>query len=184
MQRITTDLGSVEVPLGEFGRAPQQELWVGTYAYNQTLMGSATGVRVGDVRVYGEILDAQRLADVQTNAPDNKYALPGSAERSSGGFTREVGDVSGFGGAGAIGDAGILGQATTSGTDTTAAPAKTISEIEEDLLAAREVSSGAIEPELTPPGDLPGDEPVYSEEMQEAGFEEYQRQQNEEERHP
>ncbi|MBT8442785.1 MAG: hypothetical protein KJO76_10400 [Gammaproteobacteria bacterium] len=177
---ITTDLGTIEEPLGEYSRPPQQELWLGTYSYNQTLMGSATGVRIDDVRVYGEILDAQQLADVKTNAPDDKYALPGKTDGSTGGFTGEVVDVDDFGGAGAIGGAGILGQATSSDTDEAAPPTKTIADMEEDLLAAQERSAGTVEPELTAPDDLPGSAPIYSEEMQEDGFEEYQRQQNEE----
>ncbi|MFW2403918.1 MAG: LamG-like jellyroll fold domain-containing protein [Gammaproteobacteria bacterium] len=186
IHRIITPNGTIEAPLGDYARPPQPGFWLGAYAYNQSMLSPAHNMRIDDVRVYGQILDEQAIAAVATNAPTNKYALPGGTW--GGGqpdFPTSVKDVSTIGtvggasaiGGSAIGATGALG----AGGEEPASEPRTIAEMEEALLETQAVSAGAVDPDLQKTTEGPGDVLQRDiETAQEAGFEEYQRQQNEE----
>jgi len=181
VHRLRTAAGEVESPLGEFSRPPQPELWLGVYAYNQSMLGAIEGVRLDDVRVFGRLLDDQELSAVQTQqGPDDKYALPARpVGRPDGpvGQGLATGDLGGRGGFGG----GPLEAARKDAADSDAAsPPRTLAEREADIEATQALAAGTTAPELTAPGNLPGELPATSEAWQEAAFEEYQRQRQEE----
>lgn len=48
--------------LGNYSREPQQDLWIGAYAYGSKLMNIASDILVDDLRVYDRILDATGIS--------------------------------------------------------------------------------------------------------------------------
>ena len=62
--------GQMQESLKTYARPPQQDLYIGAYAYGTTFMGIARDLLIDDIRVYSRVLDASEIAALQAgNAP-------------------------------------------------------------------------------------------------------------------
>lgn len=54
--------GALTEELGNYSREPQQDLWIGAYAYGSTLLNVATDILIDDLRVYDRILGSDEIS--------------------------------------------------------------------------------------------------------------------------
>lgn len=56
------DDGALTEELGNYSREPQQDLWIGTYAYGSSLMNVGADILIDDLRIYDRILQEGEIA--------------------------------------------------------------------------------------------------------------------------